>query len=83
MPYTPFTAAELTQMKQFVENGGKLILMDDFGYGNSFLVHMPASRPVSIISPCSTRYLTIKTNISRGSWILMRALPEVASSDRL
>ena len=28
---------ELTQMKQFVENGGKLILMDDFGYGNSFL----------------------------------------------
>ena len=37
VPYTPFTTAELAQMKQFVQNGGKLILMDDFGYGNSFL----------------------------------------------
>jgi hypothetical protein len=39
VPYTSFNTGELTQMKQFVENGGKLILMDDFGYGNSFLVY--------------------------------------------
>jgi hypothetical protein len=43
VPYTPFTTAELTQMKQFVENGGKLILMDDFGYGNSFLSYAGVS----------------------------------------
>ena len=37
VPYVPYTADELAQMKQFVENGGKLIMLDDFGYGNSFL----------------------------------------------
>ena len=37
VPYTHFSTDELIQMKQFVENGGELILMDDFGYGNSFL----------------------------------------------
>jgi hypothetical protein len=43
VPYTHFTTAELTQVKQFVENGGKLILMDDFGYGNSFLSYAGVS----------------------------------------
>jgi len=43
VPYTPFTGAELTQMNQFVENGGKLILLDDFGYGNSFLSYAGVS----------------------------------------
>jgi hypothetical protein len=43
VPYTPFSTAELAQMKQFVENGGKLILMDDFGYGNSFLSYAGVS----------------------------------------
>ena len=43
VPYTPFTGAELTQMQQFVENGGKLILMDDFGYGNNFLSYAGVS----------------------------------------
>ena len=37
VPYIPYTTDELAQMKQFVENGGKLVMMDDFGYGNSFL----------------------------------------------
>ena len=37
VPYIPYTTDELTQMKQFVANGGKLIMLDDFGYGNSFL----------------------------------------------
>ena len=43
VPYSPFTTADLVQMKQFVENGGKLILMDDFGYGNSFLAYAGVS----------------------------------------
>ena len=43
VPYTPFTTADLTQMKQFVEYGGKLILLDDFGYGNSFLLYAGVS----------------------------------------
>jgi hypothetical protein len=43
VPYTSFSTGELTQMKQFVENGGKLILMDDFGYGNSFLAYAGVS----------------------------------------
>ena len=43
VPYTSFNTGELTQMKQFVENGGKLILMDDFGYGNSFLAYAGVS----------------------------------------
>ena len=37
VPYVQYSPDELTQMKQFVENGGKLIMMDDFGYGNNFL----------------------------------------------
>jgi hypothetical protein len=37
VPYIPYTIDELAQIKQFVENGGKLVMMDDFGYGNSFL----------------------------------------------
>ncbi len=37
IPYIKYDAGELIRIKQFVENGGKLIMMDDFGYGNSFL----------------------------------------------
>ena len=37
VPYEQYSPTELIQMKQFIENGGKLIMMDDFGYGNSFL----------------------------------------------
>jgi len=37
VPYIPYTTDELTQMKHFIANGGKLIMLDDFGYGNSFL----------------------------------------------
>jgi len=39
IPYTQYSTDELIQMKQFVENGGKLIMLDDFGYGNSFLAY--------------------------------------------
>jgi hypothetical protein len=37
IPYLAYSPDQLMQMEQFVESGGKLILMDDFGFGNSFL----------------------------------------------
>jgi hypothetical protein len=40
VPYVPYTSAELALMQQFVQGGGKLILLDDFGYGNSFLEYI-------------------------------------------
>lgn len=37
IPRLPYSSDEMKQMQQFIENGGKVIMMDDFGYGNSFL----------------------------------------------
>jgi hypothetical protein len=40
IPYTEPTDEELTKVKQFVNDGGALLLMDDFGYGNSVLAYI-------------------------------------------
>lgn len=40
IPYLEYTSEELVKMKQFVANGGTLLLMDDYGYGNSVLAHL-------------------------------------------
>jgi hypothetical protein len=37
LPYLEYNAAELAAIKQFVEQGGNLLLMDDFGFGNDIL----------------------------------------------
>ncbi len=37
LPYLKYSTAELDAIKQFVEPGGHLLLMDDFGYGNDIL----------------------------------------------
>ena len=37
IPYLRCTPAELGQLKRFVRNGGRLILADDYGYGNQVL----------------------------------------------
>ena len=37
IPYIDYTIADMASMKNFVENGGTLVMMDDFSYGNSFL----------------------------------------------
>jgi hypothetical protein len=37
IPYVDFTAAELQTVKDFVVQGGTLILADDYGYGNRVL----------------------------------------------
>jgi hypothetical protein len=40
IPYLNYTPIELSQMKTFVNNGGTLILLDDFGFGNVFLEYI-------------------------------------------
>ncbi len=37
IPYLEYTDEELSKMKRFVDDGGTLLLMDDYGYGNSIL----------------------------------------------
>ncbi|MCW3999772.1 MAG: DUF4350 domain-containing protein [Candidatus Bathyarchaeota archaeon] len=40
IPYSPFTAAELAQIRNYVTEGGTLILLDDYGYGNQVLTSL-------------------------------------------
>lgn len=40
IPYKPYKDNELEAYESFVDNGGTLILMDDFGYGNSILEYL-------------------------------------------
>lgn len=40
LPYQDYNTEDLTRLKQFVENGGTLLLMDDFGYSNSILQYL-------------------------------------------
>ena len=40
IPYLPHSEKELPILKQFVEDGGTLILMDDFGFGNNVLEYL-------------------------------------------
>ena len=40
IPYLEYSNEELSRMKQFVDEGGTLILMDDYAYGNSVLAFL-------------------------------------------
>ncbi len=40
IPYLEYTNEELVKIKQFVDDGGTLLLMDDYGYGNSVLSYL-------------------------------------------
>ena len=40
IPYLDYTSQELVNIKRFVDNGGTLLLMDDYGYGNSVLKYL-------------------------------------------
>lgn len=42
IPYLPYSNNELSALKRFVDGGGTLLLMDDYGYGNSVLVYLGA-----------------------------------------
>ncbi|MBI2852965.1 MAG: DUF4350 domain-containing protein [Chloroflexi bacterium] len=40
VPYVDPTPEELSRIRQFVDNGGSLLLMDDYGYGNNILKYL-------------------------------------------
>ncbi len=40
IPYLEYSDEELSKIKRFVDNGGTLLLMDDYGYGNSVLAYL-------------------------------------------
>jgi hypothetical protein len=40
VPYTEYTTAELNMIRSFVSGGGKLIIADDYGYGNQVLEYL-------------------------------------------
>ncbi len=37
VPYEPFSATELNKLNSYVTNGGTLVVLDDYGYGNQVL----------------------------------------------
>ena len=43
IPYLELSDDELAQVKRFVDGGGTLLLMDDYGYGNSVLAYLGVS----------------------------------------
>ena len=43
IPYLEYSDKELANMKRFVDNGGTLLLMDDYGYGNTVLAYLGVS----------------------------------------
>ena len=43
IPYLDYSNEELSKLKRFVEDGGTLLLMDDYGYGNSVLAYLGVS----------------------------------------
>ena len=43
IPYLEFSDDELAEIKRFVNDGGTLLLMDDYGYGNSVLAYLGVS----------------------------------------
>ena len=42
IPYLEYSNEELSRIKRFVEDGGTLLLMDDYGYGNSVMAYLGA-----------------------------------------
>ena len=40
IPYLDYSNEELTRIKQLVDDGGTLALLDDYGYGNSILTYL-------------------------------------------
>ena len=40
IPYLEYSDEELSDIRRFVNEGGTLLLMDDYGYGNNVLAHL-------------------------------------------
>lgn len=43
IPYVDYTGDDLAKLKGFLDNGGTILLMDDYGYGNSVLTYLGVS----------------------------------------
>lgn len=43
IPYLDYTGDDLAKLKEFLDNGGTILLMDDYGYGNSVLKYLGVS----------------------------------------
>jgi hypothetical protein len=42
IPYKPYNISELTTLKNFIYNGGTVLLLNDYGYGNTILDFLDA-----------------------------------------
>lgn len=40
VPYEPFTQSELENLRNYASQGGTLVVLDDYGYGNRILSHL-------------------------------------------
>lgn len=40
IPYVEFTSADLARLEDYVNSGGKLVVLDDYGFGNAILEHL-------------------------------------------
>ncbi len=47
IPYLPYSDEQLAQLRGFVGGGGTMLLMDDFGYGNSILACLDMDARIS------------------------------------
>ena len=43
IPYLDYSDEELAEVKQFIDDGGTLLLIDDYGYGNNILEYLGVS----------------------------------------
>jgi hypothetical protein len=43
IPYLEYDNGDLARIKTFIDNGGTVLLMDDYGYGNSLLAYLGVS----------------------------------------
>jgi hypothetical protein len=72
IPYIAYDENDLARLKEFVEKGGTLIMMDDFGYGNGFLEYIGINARFSgniILDPLfcyKNQYLPRITDFSAG-----------------
>ncbi len=47
IPYVKFSLVELARLEEFVSSGGKLLLLDDYGFGNDILHHIGLELEIS------------------------------------
>jgi len=66
-------------MKQFVENAANSIMLDDFGYGNSFLEYAGITARFDNTPLLDPLFNYKNEYLPADIWILIRTLPQAAS----